>query len=105
MAAQPLPPSPLTPPTTGPLPLLSVVIVARNEALNLPRCLASVQGWAVEIVVALNETTDGSAAIARQHRLRARLRKVDDRETCVPERSTMSCARVSPTTLPLVTAV
>jgi len=45
---------------------LSVVIVARNEALNLPRCLASVQGWAAEIVVALNETTDGSAAIARQ---------------------------------------
>jgi glycosyltransferase involved in cell wall biosynthesis len=45
---------------------LSVVIVARNEALNLPRCLASVHGWAAEIVVALNETTDGSAAIARQ---------------------------------------
>src|ERR1039458_2065447 len=45
---------------------LSVVIVARNEALNLPRCLASVQGWAAEIVVALNETTDGSAAVARQ---------------------------------------
>ena len=48
-----------------PLPL-SVIIVARNEAANLPRCLASVQGWAAEIVVALNETSDGSAAIARQ---------------------------------------
>jgi glycosyltransferase involved in cell wall biosynthesis len=43
---------------------LSVVIVAKNEARNLPRCLASVQGWVAEIVVALNDTTDDSAAIA-----------------------------------------
>ena len=45
--------------------LLSVVIVARNEAQNLPRCLASVRGWVDEIVVALNDTTDASPAIAR----------------------------------------
>lgn len=45
---------------------LSVVIVARNEAANLPRCLSSVRGWAAEIVVALNDTTDGSAAVARE---------------------------------------
>ena len=44
---------------------LSVVIVAKNEAQNLPRCLASVQGWVAEIVVALNDTTDASEAIAR----------------------------------------
>jgi glycosyltransferase involved in cell wall biosynthesis len=49
-----------------PAPLhLSVVIVAKNEAQNLPRCLASVQGWVDEIVVALNDTTDASEAIAR----------------------------------------
>lgn len=47
-----------------PLPL-SVVIVAKNEAPNLPRCLASVQGWTAEIIVALNDTTDASEAIAR----------------------------------------
>lgn len=47
-----------------PLPL-SVVVVARNEAGNLPRCLASVAPWAAEIVVVLNETTDRSAEIAR----------------------------------------
>jgi glycosyltransferase involved in cell wall biosynthesis len=43
---------------------LSVVIVAKNEAANLPRCLASVRGWTAEIVVVLNATTDGSEALA-----------------------------------------
>jgi glycosyltransferase involved in cell wall biosynthesis len=42
-----------------------VVIVARNEAAALPRCLASVQGWVDDLVVALNQTTDPSEAIAR----------------------------------------
>ncbi|HEX2099486.1 MAG TPA: glycosyltransferase, partial [Candidatus Synoicihabitans sp.] len=46
-----------------PLPI-SVVIVARNEAHNLPRCLASVRGWTVETVVALNQCTDASAEVA-----------------------------------------
>jgi glycosyltransferase involved in cell wall biosynthesis len=48
----------------APLPL-SVVIVAKNEARNLPRCLASVRGWVDDIVVALNDTTDASEEIAR----------------------------------------
>jgi glycosyltransferase involved in cell wall biosynthesis len=43
---------------------LSVIIVARNEAANLPRCLASVQGWTAEVVVALNGTTDASGELA-----------------------------------------
>jgi glycosyltransferase involved in cell wall biosynthesis len=47
-----------------PLPI-SVIIVAKNEARKLPRCLASVQGWVAEIVVALNDTTDGSEVIAK----------------------------------------
>jgi glycosyltransferase involved in cell wall biosynthesis len=38
--------------------------VAKNEAQSLPRCLASIQGWAAEIIVALNDTTDDSAAVA-----------------------------------------
>jgi len=45
---------------------LSVVIVAKNEARNLARCLASVQGWVAEIVVALNNTTDDSEAVAKK---------------------------------------
>ena len=32
---------------------LSVVIVAKNEAANLPRCLASVRGWTAGVVVAI----------------------------------------------------
>jgi glycosyltransferase involved in cell wall biosynthesis len=43
---------------------ISTVIVARNEAANLPRCIASVKGWTFETIVALNDTTDDSAAIA-----------------------------------------
>ena len=49
----------------SPVPALSVVIVARNEAANLPRCLASVRGWTAEVIVALNGTTDASGEIAR----------------------------------------
>jgi glycosyltransferase involved in cell wall biosynthesis len=45
---------------------ISVAIVAKNEAHNLPRCLVSVRSWVREIVVVLNDTTDGSEAIARE---------------------------------------
>ena len=51
-------------PTT--LPPLSVVIIAKNEAPNLPRCLASVQDWTAEIVLLLNDTTDASETIAKK---------------------------------------
>ena len=50
-------------PPSGRLPV-TVVIVARNEERNLDRCLTSVSGWVSEIVVALNDTTDGSEAVA-----------------------------------------
>lgn len=50
----------------SPLPL-SVVVIARNAADTLPRCLASVEGWAAEIVVVLNDTTDDSEPIAEKH--------------------------------------
>ncbi len=53
-------------PTVTQAPLtISVVVVARNEAQNLSRCLASVHGWAAEIVVVLNDTTDSSESVAQ----------------------------------------
>ena len=55
---------PLSP--TPPLLPLSFVVVARNEAANLPRCLASAAGWVAEIVVVLNDTTDASEALAQK---------------------------------------
>lgn len=53
-----------SPAPSTPLPL-SVAIIAKNEAHNLPRCLASVRGWVAEIIVVLNDTTDASEAVAR----------------------------------------
>lgn len=49
---------------TQPLPI-SVVVVARNEAHNLPRCLCSVRDWVHDMVVVLNDTTDDSELVAR----------------------------------------
>jgi glycosyltransferase involved in cell wall biosynthesis len=47
-------------------PRLSALVVARNEEARLGPCLDSVS-FADEIVVVLDRTTDGSAAIAAQH--------------------------------------
>ena len=45
---------------------VSVIVPIKNEAANLPRCLASVK-WADEILVVDSKSTDGSIAIAQQH--------------------------------------
>ena len=45
---------------------VSILIPIRNEAANLPRCLASV-AWADEIFVVDSQSTDGSQQIAEQH--------------------------------------
>jgi glycosyltransferase involved in cell wall biosynthesis len=44
---------------------LSVVVLTRNEAKNIERCLKSVQ-WADEIVVVDAESTDGTPEIAER---------------------------------------
>jgi len=49
----------------SPLPL-TVSIIARNEAHNLPRCLASVRGWVADMVVVINNCTDHTADVARE---------------------------------------
>lgn len=48
--------------SSAPVPV-SVLIPIKNEAANLPRCLASV-AWAAEVVVVDSASTDGSQAIA-----------------------------------------
>ena len=48
--------------TTAPVPV-SVVLPIKNEAENLPRCLAAV-AWADEIFVVDSQSSDGSGAIA-----------------------------------------
>jgi glycosyltransferase involved in cell wall biosynthesis len=45
---------------------LSILIPIKNEALNLPRCLASIS-WADEIIVVDSQSTDGSNEIAEAH--------------------------------------
>jgi glycosyltransferase involved in cell wall biosynthesis len=44
---------------------VSVIVPIKNEAKNLPRCLASV-GWADEIFVVDSQSTDGSQRIAEE---------------------------------------
>ncbi|MEO2091698.1 MAG: glycosyltransferase family 2 protein [Gemmataceae bacterium] len=49
----------------NPLPV-TVLIAAKNERVNLPKCLAAVIGRAVRVVVLDSHSTDGSADIARE---------------------------------------
>lgn len=44
--------------------VLSVVIIAKNESHNLPRCLQSVQTVADEVIVVDSDSTDGTPALA-----------------------------------------
>lgn len=46
---------------------ISVAMIARNEADNLPRCLDSVCGWVAEIVIVINDCTDDTAGIAESY--------------------------------------
>src|SRR5437762_211957 len=46
---------------------LGVVVLTYNEELNLPDCLASVQGLGEKLVVVDSGSTDRTLAIATQH--------------------------------------
>lgn len=48
------------------MPALSVAIIARNEVVRIPACIASVRGLADEIVVLDSGSTDGTQALCRQ---------------------------------------
>jgi glycosyltransferase involved in cell wall biosynthesis len=47
--------------------VLSVVIIAKNEAHNLPRCLESVKDLADEMVVVDSGSTDGTLEVCVRH--------------------------------------
>src|SRR5687768_5610008 len=49
------------------MPVLSICLIVRNEAGNLPRCLASVEPLGAEVVVVDTGSTDDTAALARRH--------------------------------------
>ncbi len=46
---------------------LSVVVIARNEEANMDDCLSSVKGWADEIVVVDDRSTDRTVEIAKKY--------------------------------------
>lgn len=56
---------------------LSVVILTKNEEKNIAGCIESVLGWADEIVVVDDESTDKTVEISRKYTDKIMLRKMD----------------------------
>jgi glycosyltransferase involved in cell wall biosynthesis len=56
---------------------LSVVVLTKNEEKNISRCLDSVRGWANEIVVVDDESTDRTVDIAARYTDKIIIRKMD----------------------------
>jgi len=57
--------------------MISVLILTKNEEVNLPRCLASL-GWCDDIVVLDSYSTDRTVEIARSHGARVIQRPFDN---------------------------
>ncbi|MBF0387025.1 MAG: glycosyltransferase family 2 protein [Candidatus Omnitrophica bacterium] len=57
---------------------ISVVIIARNEEDNMDACLASVKGWADEIVVVDDRSTDRTVEIALKYTSAVYHRQMDN---------------------------
>lgn len=51
---------------TNKLPI-SVIIIAKNEAHTLPRCLDSVRGWSSEIIAVINDCTDDTENVLKSY--------------------------------------
>jgi len=56
---------------------LSVVILAKNEEKNIGACLKSVVGWADELLVVDDESSDNTLAIVREYTDRIIARKME----------------------------
>jgi len=56
---------------------LSVVVITKNEERNIQDCLASVEGWADEIIVVDDKSTDNTLDIVRKYTDRIITRQMD----------------------------
>ena len=57
---------------------ISVVIITKNEEHNIEPCLRSVHGWAEEIIVVDDESTDRTVELASKYATRVLHRKMDN---------------------------
>jgi glycosyltransferase involved in cell wall biosynthesis len=60
---------------------LTVVVIAKNEEENMADCLGSVKGWADEIVVVDDQSTDRTVEISKRYTDRVLHRKMDNEGT------------------------
>lgn len=56
---------------------LSVVVITKNEEKNIETCLKSVHGWADEIIVVDDESTDATVKLAQPYASKIFHRKMD----------------------------
>jgi glycosyltransferase involved in cell wall biosynthesis len=57
---------------------VSVVIIAKNEEDNMDDCILSAKGWADEVVVVDDNSTDNTVAISKKHGAIVFTRKMDN---------------------------
>ncbi|MCX5681666.1 MAG: glycosyltransferase family 2 protein [Candidatus Omnitrophica bacterium] len=57
---------------------LSVVVIAKNEEANIDECFKSVYGWADEIVLVDDESTDRTVEVAKRYGATIYRRKMDN---------------------------
>lgn len=57
---------------------VTVVVITKNEEANIGECLGSVHGWAQEIIVVDDESSDRTVELARRYTDRIFRRKMDN---------------------------
>lgn len=57
---------------------ISVVVITKNEEANVDMCLGSVKGWADEIIVVDDESTDRTVALAEKYADKILHRRMDN---------------------------